>query len=96
MYALRPLSLSVRPGEMVGVVGESGAGKSTIVKVLTGIYQPDTGVIEIDLETHVVIPRAPMRRASSSDPSRASIEMAIEIRVRRSAPASPPGICVSV
>ena len=40
--------------------------------------------------------RAPMRRASSSEASSAAIEIAIDTRVSRSAPASPPGIWVRV
>ena len=45
---LADVSFDVAAGEIVGLVGENGAGKSTIVKVLTGIYQPDSGTIEVD------------------------------------------------
>ncbi|AMM86000.1 sugar ABC transporter ATP-binding protein [Martelella sp. AD-3] len=45
--ALDGASLEVRPGEVHGLVGENGAGKSTIIKVLAGIYQPEGGEIEI-------------------------------------------------
>jgi len=53
-------------------------------------------VVYVDVEAHAVCRRAPMRRASSSDPSSASMEMAIDTRVSRIAAASPPGTCVSV
>ena len=45
--ALDGANLSVLPGEVHGLVGENGAGKSTIIKVLAGIYQPEDGTIEI-------------------------------------------------
>ena len=46
--ALSDVSLELYAGQVTALVGENGAGKSTIVKVLTGIYQPDAGVIEVD------------------------------------------------
>ena len=46
--ALSGVDLDLYPGEVTALIGENGAGKSTIVKVLTGIYQPDEGTIEFD------------------------------------------------
>ncbi len=46
--ALDGVSLALYPGQVTALVGENGAGKSTIVKVLTGIYQPDGGEIKVD------------------------------------------------
>ncbi|MEM9785371.1 MAG: sugar ABC transporter ATP-binding protein [Pseudomonadota bacterium] len=46
--ALSEVSLELYPGKVTALVGENGAGKSTVVKVLTGIYQPDAGNICID------------------------------------------------
>lgn len=40
---LRGLSMSVQPGEIVAVVGDNGAGKSTFIKCLTGVYSADAG-----------------------------------------------------
>ena len=48
--ALSSVSLDLYAGEVTALVGENGAGKSTVVKVLTGIYQPDQGAITIDNE----------------------------------------------
>ena len=46
--ALSDVSLDLYPGQVTALVGENGAGKSTIVKILTGIYQPDGGIISIN------------------------------------------------
>ncbi|QDA36624.1 sugar ABC transporter ATP-binding protein (plasmid) [Paracoccus liaowanqingii] len=43
--ALDGVRLDLFPGQVTALIGENGAGKSTIVKVLTGIYQPDEGQI---------------------------------------------------
>lgn len=40
---LRGMSTSIEPGEVVAVVGDNGAGKSTFIKCLTGVYSPDSG-----------------------------------------------------
>ena len=45
--ALSEVSLDLYPGQVTALVGENGAGKSTIVKILTGIYQPDAGMIRL-------------------------------------------------
>jgi lipopolysaccharide transport system ATP-binding protein len=43
VWALRDVSLDVQPGEVVGVIGRNGAGKSTILKILTRITEPTSG-----------------------------------------------------
>jgi len=40
---LRGVGLSITPGELHGLVGQNGCGKSTLVKILTGVYTPDPG-----------------------------------------------------
>ena len=40
---LREIGLRIAPGELHGLVGQNGCGKSTLVKILTGIYPPDPG-----------------------------------------------------
>ena len=45
--ALDSASLSIAAGEIHGLVGENGAGKSTIIKVLAGVYTPEEGRLEI-------------------------------------------------
>ncbi|WP_425038664.1 sugar ABC transporter ATP-binding protein [Primorskyibacter sp. S187A] len=46
--ALSDVSLELYPGKVTALIGENGAGKSTVVKTLTGIYQPDAGTILMD------------------------------------------------
>lgn len=43
LKALDDVSLSVRAGEIVGLLGQNGSGKSTLVKVLAGLHEPDRG-----------------------------------------------------
>ncbi|TIU25180.1 MAG: ATP-binding cassette domain-containing protein, partial [Mesorhizobium sp.] len=45
VVALSEVSLSIARGETHIVLGENGAGKSTLIKLLAGIYQPDSGTI---------------------------------------------------
>ena len=46
VVAVDDVSLEIRRNEVVGLIGENGAGKSSLLKILTGIYQPDGGTIE--------------------------------------------------
>jgi ABC-type sugar transport system ATPase subunit len=48
--ALTDVNLSVRRGEILGLIGDNGAGKSTLIKILTGFHQPDGGQILFDGE----------------------------------------------
>ncbi len=46
--ALDGISLSVRQGEVLGIIGRSGAGKSTLIRCLNGLERPDSGAIRIE------------------------------------------------
>ncbi|MCR6112298.1 ATP-binding cassette domain-containing protein [Bacillus sp. A301a_S52] len=50
-WALRNISLEVKEGQVVGIIGHNGAGKSTLCKVLTNILTPSEGSIEVQGET---------------------------------------------
>ena len=52
-FNLGPLDLSIRSGELVFIIGGNGSGKSTFVKVLTGLYLPQQGQVKLDGETIV-------------------------------------------
>lgn len=46
--ALNDVSISIKSGEIHGLVGENGAGKSTLMNVLMGVYKADSGEIKVD------------------------------------------------
>lgn len=46
--ALRDLTLSLRPGEVLGLVGRNGAGKTTSIRIGAGVCRPDSGFVEVD------------------------------------------------
>jgi simple sugar transport system ATP-binding protein len=65
--ALHDVSISVGKGEIIGVVGDNAAGKSTLMKILSGAYQPDAGTLLVD--------GAPVAFAAPGDARALGIEM---------------------
>ncbi len=47
-YVLENISLDIKPGELVAIVGRSGSGKTTLAKLLVGFYPPSEGKIVVD------------------------------------------------
>lgn len=47
-YALRDVSFSVEKGETIGIIGTNGSGKSTILKIITGVLNPTAGNVNIN------------------------------------------------
>jgi ATP-binding cassette subfamily C protein LapB len=45
--ALKELNLTIRPGEKVGIIGRVGSGKSTLGRLILGLYQPQQGMIKV-------------------------------------------------
>lgn len=48
VVALRDMGIAIEKGEVRGLIGENGAGKSSLIKVLTGVYIPEEGEIFVD------------------------------------------------
>ena len=47
-HALKDINLTVKKGEILGIIGRNGAGKSTLLKVITGISQPSSGSVKVE------------------------------------------------
>ena len=67
VHALRNVNFRLAPGEILGLVGDNSAGKSTLMKVMTGAYQRDGGDVLVDGK--------PTRFGSPQESRDAGIEM---------------------
>ena len=47
-FALHDMNLEVKKGECIGLIGTNGSGKSTILKIITGVLSPTAGQVEVD------------------------------------------------
>jgi len=76
--ALENVSLDVRPGERLGILGPNGGGKSTLLKILLGEFEPDRGSIKV-----LGMSPATARRARMIGylPQRVTAELAFPLRV---------------
>ncbi|MEM7376141.1 MAG: ATP-binding cassette domain-containing protein [Pseudomonadota bacterium] len=64
--ALQDVDLDAHAGEVLAIVGDNGAGKSTLIKILTGVYQPTSGTLQLDGE--------PLQLASHADAIKVGID----------------------
>ena len=65
VQALHDISLSIEKSEVVALIGDNGAGKSTIIKILSGVLRPDSGSLQINGED-VNLKRYSVRKARST------------------------------
>jgi ABC-type sugar transport system ATPase subunit len=68
--ALDAVDLEIRPGEVVALMGENGAGKSTMAKIIAGVEQPDSGTLEWD--------SVPVTFRDTRDAARAGIAIVLQ------------------
>lgn len=71
--AVQDVDITVYPGELVGVVGQNGAGKTTVTKLITGLLKPSTGTVTVaGLDTSTVRTSQIARHAATlfQDPDR--------------------------
>jgi len=60
LRAVSNFNLTVEPGEIKGLIGPNGAGKTTVFNLITGVYEPTEGIVELEgenikgLETHII------------------------------------------
>jgi len=54
-WALQDVTLQVKPGEVVGLIGHNGAGKSTLIKIIGGVLRPTTGTVNLYAQRAVVM-----------------------------------------
>ena len=54
-YALKDVSFDVKRGETVGIIGTNGSGKSTILKIITGVLNPVVGALVHNAGSVIVI-----------------------------------------
>ncbi|GGL78376.1 ABC transporter ATP-binding protein [Curtobacterium citreum] len=59
--AVQDVSLTVRPGRVLGVIGASGSGKTTVARMLLGLEEPDAGTVTLDGAPWVPLPERDRR-----------------------------------
>lgn len=64
LAALRNVSFHIAPGERVGIIGRIGSGKSTVVRLILGLYEPSEGAVLVDGTDMRQIDPADLRRAA--------------------------------
>ena len=81
---LKEVTLTILPGEIVGLIGPNGAGKTTLIRLIAGILQPDEGAVTIcghDLETNPLAAKAQIGFAPEPEslPDQLSGEQLLEL-----------------
>ena len=76
IVALDGVSLDVQAGTISGLIGPNGAGKTTTFNVITRLYTPDSGALELDGESLLASPPHDVVRVGSRARSRTSTSSA--------------------
>ena len=63
VVALQDVDLDAYPGEILAIVGDNGAGKSSLVRTMSGIYRPDAGTVQVRGQEHALHSPADARAA---------------------------------
>ena len=63
VVALSDINLSIREGEIFGIIGKSGAGKSTLIRLINLLERPDRGAVRVGGRDLTALPAASLRRA---------------------------------
>ncbi len=50
LAAVSNINMKIKPGELIGLIGPNGAGKTTLFNLLTGVYEPSEGLIELTVD----------------------------------------------
>ena len=72
-YVLRNISFKAKPGQTIGIIGSTGSGKSTLVKLIPRLYDPDSGNILIDGVNVKNLPLEKLRTAIGFVPQKATL-----------------------
>jgi ATP-binding cassette subfamily B protein len=89
--AVSGLNLEIRKGELVALVGENGAGKSTIVKLLLRFYDADQGAVKVDgVDVRNLDPEGLRRRIGVLFQDFAAYELSVRENVLMGRPDDPP------
>ncbi|TDQ83375.1 ATP-binding cassette subfamily C protein [Dongia mobilis] len=87
---LRNISFSLEPGEVLGVIGPSAAGKSTLARLLVGVWRPTGGAVYLDGQNVVNWDRAAFGRAVGYLPQSVSLlDGSVRDNISHMAPADP-------
>ena len=54
-YCLNNVNLTLYPGECVGLIGQTGSGKSTLINILMGLISPSDGAIMLDNRLNLIV-----------------------------------------
>ncbi len=68
IVALNAIDLALRPGELLGLVGPNGCGKTTLIRALTGVVRPSAGRVRLSGRDVAAIPQAEIARLAAVVP----------------------------